>query len=101
MGYNLKKPLFPLGEILASPELICLGINYHPLIRRHQSGDWGDLCADDILANNEALARQEAILSQYDVAGPSGHPLIVIVMTEDDRSQTVVFLESFKSHSSD
>lgn len=92
MGYSNIEPLFPLGEILASPGAIRLGIDLNRLLRRHQSGDWGDICPEDIAANKQALSNGEAILSQYPVTTAVGSTSIVIVMSEDDRSHTVVLL---------
>jgi len=92
MGYSNIEPLFPLGEILTSPGVIGLGIDLNRLLRRHQSGDWGDICPDDIAANEQALTYGEAILSQYPITTSMGSTSIVIVMSEDDRSHTVVLL---------
>ena len=49
------KPLFPLGQIVATPAVIA-HFNEHrqsilPLLRRHVSGDWGELCAEDKAEN--------------------------------------------------
>ena len=87
MGYSNIEPLFPLGEILTSPGVIGLGIDINRLLRLHQSGDWGDICPEDIEANEQALTNGEAILSQYPVTTSSGIASIVIVMSEDDRSR--------------
>jgi hypothetical protein len=92
MGYSNIEPLFPLGVILTSPGVIGLGIDINRLLRLHQSGDWGDICPEDSDANEQALSNGEAILSQYPVTTSSGITSIVIVMSEDDRSHTVVLL---------
>jgi len=48
---------------------------------------------DEQADNKQALSNGEAILSQYPVTTSSGRTSIVIVMSEDDRSHTVVLLE--------
>ena len=94
MGYSNLEPLFPLGEVLTSPGVKEFGIDIYRLLRRHQSGDWGEvLCSEDIEANDLALANGEAILSQCLVASPLGKSHIVTIMTEDNRLQTVAYVE--------
>jgi len=92
VGFYLKQPLFLIGELLVSSGMIKLGIDPNPFLRRHQNGDWGDLCAEDESSNNAALSVGEEILSQYPVTLANGEAEIVVIMTEGDRSQTVVFL---------
>ena len=58
------------------------------LLRRHLSGDWGDLGASDRDANRDALTHGGRILSAYDVAGRSR----VWIITEGDRSSTCILL---------
>jgi hypothetical protein len=56
-------------------------------LRRHASGDWGDLCPEDALANDEALHQAGRLLSAY---GHGDHRFWII--TEADRSVTTVLL---------
>ena len=35
----MPKPLFPLGQILATPGALDLDVNFYPYLRRHQCGD--------------------------------------------------------------
>jgi hypothetical protein len=56
------------------------------LLRRHLSGDWGDLCEDDRKANESALKHGARVLSSYTIE--SGEKLWVI--TEASREQTTV-----------
>ena len=60
-----------------------------PLLIRHRSGDWGDVCADDARANREALDTGLRILSAYDTAAGR-----LWIITEADRSATTVLLPS-------
>lgn len=62
------------------------------LLARHQSGDWGDLGADDRRANDEAIAhegdpdRQSRVVSAYEVDDRGRF----YVITEWDRSVTTI-----------
>ena len=55
------------------------------LLDRHRWGDWGDLCADDKQANEDALNHGARILSHY--VTPGGR---LYVITEADRSSTTI-----------
>ncbi|MEI7795657.1 MAG: hypothetical protein WCI06_03385 [Methylococcaceae bacterium] len=85
--------LFPLGRTLSTPaareELNEL--NYSPLdlLRRHMSGDWGDLDIDDLDANDAALINGSRIFSAYIIEGVK-----FWVITEADRSSTTILLPS-------
>ena len=87
------KPLFPLGQIVATPAVIA-HFNEHrqsilPLLRRHVSGDWGELCAEDKAENALSVQQGFRILSRYIVAGE-----IVWILTEADRSVTTALFPS-------
>lgn len=93
MGFYPINHKFLTGELLISPKILELAFDYKPFLLRHRRGDWGDLCPDDVEANETALLEHEAILSQYD-AIIAGVKETVIIMTESDRSETVVFILS-------
>jgi hypothetical protein len=84
---------FPLGRILATPQVLALAeahaVDLLPLLLRHRSGDWGDVCADDAHANHDALISGARILSAYDTAAGR-----LWIITEADRSATTVLLPS-------
>lgn len=87
------KPLFPLGQIVATPAVIA-HFNEHrqsilPLLRRHVSGDWGELCAEDKAENALSVQQGFRILSRYTVAGE-----LVYIITEADRSATTALFPS-------
>ena len=86
-----KTPRFPLGMVCATPgALDCMaanGINGAVLLARHQSGDWGDLGAEDKAANARALVDGSRIFSAYQIG--SGK---LWVITEYDRSVTTILL---------
>jgi hypothetical protein len=57
-----------------------------PYVRRHASGDWGDVSAEDRRANEDALTTGARLFSAYQL--PAGRRLWII--TEADRSVTTV-----------
>lgn len=54
------------------------------MLKRHFMKDWGDLCEEDQIANEEALEKGDRILSAYGDC---------YVITEADRSYTTVLLK--------
>jgi hypothetical protein len=62
-----------------------------PFLQRHRSGDWGELDAEDIAANDRAARGNERILSAYTL--PTTGERIWII-TEWDRSATTILLPS-------
>lgn len=62
-------PKFALGQVVATPgaleALAKAGQTPHELLRRHVSGDWGDVCPDDATLNDEALKNGSRILSAF------------------------------------
>lgn len=86
------KPLFPLGQVVATPAALdalnidgLLGLE---LLRRHVSGDWGDLCDEDREENVLSVKEGYRILSAYTL--PTG--VTVWIITEADRSATTILL---------
>lgn len=55
------------------------------LVRRHLSGDWGDVDKQDAAANDRALKWGDRILSSYKIGEEK-----LWVITEADRSSTTV-----------
>ncbi len=84
---------FNLGAVVATPGAIEVlekqGVDPVDLLRRHASGDWGDLVASDRKANDRALKTGERLLSSYPVGDGK-----VWVITEADRSSTCLLLPS-------
>lgn len=84
---------FPRGRILATPGALALAeahaVVLLPLLIRHRSGDWDDVCAHDARANREALDTGVRILSAYDTAAGR-----LWIITEADRSATTILLPS-------
>ena len=80
----------PLGRIVATPA--ALGTVSQPdivaALRRHASGDWGDVDPDDRAANDLALTSDGRLLSVYELV----NGITFRVITEADRSVTTVLL---------
>ena len=87
------KPLFPLGQIVATPAVIAHFNEHHqsllPFLHRHVSGDWGELCAEDKAENTLSIQQGFRILSRFTVAGEP-----VYIITEADRSVTTALFPS-------
>ena len=85
---------FTLGQTFITPgaqEAIQIaGQTEIEFLRRHMSGDWGDLSADDIAENEFSLTEGLRLLSSYQTA--KGQQLWII--TEADRSATTILLSS-------
>lgn len=92
MSYNFTQQLFPLGKIIVSFDAEFLGLTLIPYIRRHQSGDWGDVSADEGACNHNAVEMGEDILSKYHLIDDSGTSHCIVIMTESDRSYSIIHL---------
>lgn len=109
--HGLVRILFPLGHLVATPAALRLlermRIEPMTLIRRHADCDWGDLDAEDVQANNEALIHGFRLLSSYRMnrqpedGAVTGDDVtdaddtqsnVVWIITEADRSVTTLLL---------
>ena len=63
------------------------GMGALPLLAPHQSGDWGQVDAEDWKANEEAIEYGWRLLSVYEVGNAK-----VWIITEADRSATTILL---------
>jgi hypothetical protein len=79
----------PLGELVitANASVRLSTEEVLAAVRRHASGDWGDLCPEDAMANDEALHQGGRLLSAY---GDGQYRFWII--TEADRSVTTILL---------
>lgn len=82
------EPRFPLGQTVATPGALALGIDLVPYMRRHHCGDWGDLDECDKQANEEALKLGLRILSHYKLGGGKR----IYIITEAGREATTILL---------
>ena len=80
---------FPLGQIVqttnAAQRLTPQEINEG--LRRHASGDWGDLCPSDAEQNDSSILTGGRIFSAYGTGSAR-----FWIITEADRSVTTVLL---------
>ena len=84
--------LFRLGKLLATrgalQALQEARQDYQEFLRRHATGDWGEICGEDQERNNQALKDGTRLLSAYTTK--KGEKLWII--TEADRSATTLLL---------
>lgn len=89
---NRPPALFPLGAIYATPGAITAigraGLTPWALLTRHQTGDWGDICAADRGLNEWSIDNGERIFSVYQLPTKA----VVWVISEADRSNTTLLL---------
>lgn len=66
---SLARPLFSLGQIVATPGALKLlesnNLDAAIYLNRHRAGDWGDLDEEDKAVNAAALSTGARILSAY------------------------------------
>ena len=83
---------FSLGQVLATPGAI--GALHAAqqcstgFLNRHLSSNWGDVCAVDQQANDDALLNGERLLSAYRTKLGTK----IWIITEADRSATTILL---------
>lgn len=79
-----------LGKVVATPGVMRSVSDAEMIesLRRHGAGDWGDVCEEDKLANDDSLREGSRVLSSYKtMAGVK-----FWVITESDRSSTTLLL---------
>lgn len=83
--------LFELGEVVTTRDIaaqlrpaVIVG-----LVKKHATGDFGDLCQEDIDENTRSIREGDRVLSMYNVP-VDGHDEKIYVITEWDRSVTTV-----------
>jgi len=85
---------FPLGQIVATPGALAAleeaADNPASFLRRHVTGDWGELDEDDRKENEISVWHSFRLLSSYTLS--NGTKLWVI--TEANRSATTLLLPS-------
>lgn len=82
---------FPLGQIVATTGALNLldraAVNAADLLKRHQSGDWGNVPPEDAEENELSVVNGNRILSSYSVGDER-----LWIITEADRSSTTLLL---------
>ena len=83
--------LLSLGRVVATPGALALltstATNPAELLKRHVSGDWGEVPPEDARENERGLSHGWRVLSSY----PVGEGRVWII-TEADRSVTTILL---------
>lgn len=90
---NMPKPTFSMGKVCCTPAAMSvlgeLGISR--LLRRHCTGDWGDVAQDSVIMNDKAVRDGNGdILSVYNVNGYK-----VWIQTYIGLSTTIMLAEEY------
>lgn len=88
---NVIGPKFSLGMLVATPGAMeaTTPSERELALRRHMSGDWGEVCDEDKETNDSSVRDGSRILSAY-TAKSSGEKFWII--TEADRFSTTILL---------
>jgi hypothetical protein len=85
------KPRFPLGQILATPGALEAlqesGQTPQFFLSKHVRGDWGEVCDEDKMLNDQALMDGSRLLSAYRTL--KGERLWIITEACDDEGHRV------------
>jgi hypothetical protein len=91
------QPKFLLGRVVATPDAIealqKAGQTPIEFLKRHVQGDWGDVCHEDLQANDDALIDGSRLLSAFRTT--LGEKLWIITEAVDDsgnRATTTILL---------
>jgi hypothetical protein len=90
MTEQMRPAKFGIGHIVATPNALA-HMNRDDILqglKRHQSGDWGDVDEHDRSPNDQSLVDGTRLLSVYHAANGTKFWLI----TEADRSVTTILL---------
>lgn len=89
---NYGRPLFAMGQIVATPAALAALEKAHQnpaeLLKRHQSGNWGEVGKEDAQTNDAAVIEGLRVMSVYTLK--TGVKIWII--TEADRSSTTCLL---------
>jgi hypothetical protein len=77
-----------LGQVVQTPGFAALNLDPVPFLRRHMTGDWGEVSSDDAAENDFSAIRNLRIMSVY--RAPDETQFWII--TEADRSFTTLLL---------
>lgn len=92
---NATKKKFKLGDIIMTTglkemierESLVPPLIVKHLLKRHATGDWGDVDDEDKQTNNDGVDNGMRLVSSYTVSGEK-----VWIITEADRSSTTLLL---------
>lgn len=85
---------FKLGAILITRGIQSLlqqnsDVSLIPYLMRHEACDWGNVCIEDKISNDEATKKDQRILSSYTFCGEK-----ILVITEWNRIVTTFLFPS-------
>ena len=87
-----RKPLFDLGQLVATPGALAAlektGQTPMEFLSRHVTGDWGDIPDEDKQENQFSLEKGFRLVSSYRTTAND----VVWVITESSRSHTTLLL---------
>jgi hypothetical protein len=87
-----RKPLFDLGQLVATPGALAAleksGQSPMDFFSRHVTGDWGEIPEEDRKENQFSLEKGFRLLSSYRTTAND----VVWVITESSRSHTTLLL---------
>ena len=84
--------LFELGHVVMTEGAAGLNVDFSPWLTMHAEGNWGELDSFDRRQNDRAVKEGLRILSAYDVPVGDGQTERIWIITESDRSSTVILL---------
>lgn len=97
----VTKPSFPLGQMVMTAtvaNIIAEDAGFAAFsaacMKRHMSGDWGEMDTEDIDCNNRALVEGSRLFSSYKMPKPIGRDDKLWIITEADRSATTILFPS-------
>ena len=89
-----RKPLFDLGQLVATPGALAAleksGESPMDFLSRHVRGDWGDIPEEDRRENQFSLEKGFRLMSSYRTKAND----VVWAITESSRSHTTLLLPS-------
>ena len=87
-----RKPLFDLGQLVATPGALAAlekaGQSPMEFLSRHVTGDWGEIPEEDRKENQFSLEKGFRLMSTYRTTASD----VVWVITESSRSHTTLLL---------
>ena len=92
MRKTVRKPLFDLGQLVATPGALAAleksGQSPMEFLSRHVTGDWGEIPEEDRKENQFSLEKGFRLMSSYRTTAND----VVWVITESSRSHTTLLL---------
>ncbi len=85
-----RKPLFDLGQLVATPGALAAleksGQSPMEFLSRHVTGDWGEIPEEDRRENQFSLEKGFRLMSSYRTTAND----VVWIITESSRSHTIM-----------